>query len=223
MASPTVSKSIDKGVTSKNSRFCTCDDPSPMRMAACTAAVTRPWVSRGCTLAPNHWSRTRSSAAAGAAAVAAAAAAAAVLHLLQWLSRFRCSGSGRQRAVCCFLFSPFSPRCPLLPLLPFLTLRTCAVSCTSRAALVAARHARQRQSRRPQVWSVVHLGLLHAFRHHVLGLFDTTLSSYIRIHFLLSFNAILSRCHLFFSIVPFLSTRLLFLLFAPPRAFPSLM
>ena len=35
VASPTVSKSIDKGVTSKNSRFCTCDDPSPMRMAAC--------------------------------------------------------------------------------------------------------------------------------------------------------------------------------------------
>ena len=51
--------SIDKGVTSNNSRFCTCDDPSPMRMAACTAAVTRRRVSRRCTLAPNHWSRMR--------------------------------------------------------------------------------------------------------------------------------------------------------------------
>ena len=53
-----VFKPIDKGVISKNSRFCTCEDLSPMRMAACTAAVTRPSVSRGCTLAPNHWSRT---------------------------------------------------------------------------------------------------------------------------------------------------------------------
>ena len=38
MASPAVIKPIDKGVTSKSSKFCTCEDPSPMRMAACTAA-----------------------------------------------------------------------------------------------------------------------------------------------------------------------------------------
>ena len=40
-------------------------------------------------------------------------------HLLQWLSRFCCSGNGRQRAVCCFLFSPLS----LALISPFLPLR----------------------------------------------------------------------------------------------------
>ena len=38
IASPAVSKPIDKRVTSKSSRCRTCEDPSPMRMAACTAA-----------------------------------------------------------------------------------------------------------------------------------------------------------------------------------------
>ena len=42
------------------------------------------------------------------------------LHLLQWLLRFRCLGSGRKRAVCCFLFFP-SPISLLLPRQPFLS------------------------------------------------------------------------------------------------------
>jgi molecular chaperone DnaK (HSP70) len=35
---PAVSKPIDNGVTSRRRRSCTCDEPSPVRIAACTAA-----------------------------------------------------------------------------------------------------------------------------------------------------------------------------------------
>eukprot|EP00427_Karlodinium_veneficum_P021305 CAMPEP_0169098666 /NCGR_PEP_ID=MMETSP1015-20121227/20161_1 /TAXON_ID=342587 /ORGANISM="Karlodinium micrum, Strain CCMP2283" /LENGTH=59 /DNA_ID=CAMNT_0009159527 /DNA_START=253 /DNA_END=432 /DNA_ORIENTATION=- len=38
MTPPAVSKPIDKGVTSNNKRSCTCEEPSPVRIAACTAA-----------------------------------------------------------------------------------------------------------------------------------------------------------------------------------------
>ena len=38
MIPPAVSKPIDKGVTSNSSKSCTCEDPSPVRIAACTAA-----------------------------------------------------------------------------------------------------------------------------------------------------------------------------------------
>ena len=36
-----VFKPINKGVTSKNSRFCICEDPLPVRVAACTAVHCR--------------------------------------------------------------------------------------------------------------------------------------------------------------------------------------
>mmetsp|Transcript_110152 Transcript_110152/g.284650 ORF Transcript_110152/g.284650 Transcript_110152/m.284650 type:complete len:210 (+) Transcript_110152:528-1157(+) len=35
---PAVSNPIDSGVTSKSSKSCTCEEPSPVRIAACTAA-----------------------------------------------------------------------------------------------------------------------------------------------------------------------------------------
>merc|ERR1740139_683828 len=35
---PAVSRPMDKGVTSSKSRSCTCDEPSPVKIAACTAA-----------------------------------------------------------------------------------------------------------------------------------------------------------------------------------------
>ena len=38
---PAVSRPMDSGVTSSRSRSCTCDDPSPVRIAACTAASKR--------------------------------------------------------------------------------------------------------------------------------------------------------------------------------------
>ena len=109
------------------------------------------------------------------------------LELLLWLE------SERQRGRCCFLFSPLS----LAPISPFLSLR----SVLSRAlpARLSWLLAILFRSLAPSAGvGRCPCGPTKAFRHHVMCLFDTSLSSYIEFVSFVASTQFLLRCHLFF-------------------------
>ena len=121
MTSPAVFKPSDKGVTSKSTKPCTCEDPSPVRMAACTAAPK---------IVSSDDRIVRGSAVAGGSTVASSAnsvwwiTAGAPSLLLLPVLLFQClpweSGIRRARRLRCFLCFP-SPFSPFLFLRPFLS------------------------------------------------------------------------------------------------------
>ena len=172
-----VFKPIDKRVTSKNSRFCICEDPSPVRVAAYTAVHCHEVPARRRHFPPEPVQASLQTHRCGCCCCCCwGCCVSKVQHNVQsvFTALFVLSLSS--------FFLHFSPSVSLAKLWVSSTLSS-SRACS--AALLAARQIRRRP-RAVRMCGPLSTRIHHAFLHHVMCLFDTSFSSYIEFSFLAS-------------------------------------